>query len=86
MRKVLFATGVSFLALYGTALRADEALDTLDADAGQRLTSLYKERLQGAAIINIGQPETKNHFFTRLLHLVRDAEGRCFIPHAGLSK
>src|SRR5271166_4226750 len=59
----------------------DEALDALDADARKRLTSLYKDWLQGTAIINIGRPETKHYFFTRVLHLVRDAEGRCFIPH-----
>ena len=64
----------------------DEALDALDADAGKRLMSLYKDRLQGAAIINIGRPETEHYFFTRVLHLVRDAEGRCFIPHSGLAK
>jgi putative ATP-binding cassette transporter len=64
----------------------DQALDALDADAGKRLRSLYKDRLQGASIINIGQPDTNNRFFMRVLHLVRDAEGRCFIPHSALSK
>jgi vitamin B12/bleomycin/antimicrobial peptide transport system ATP-binding/permease protein len=53
----------------------DEALDALD-DARKRLISLFKD----AAIINIGRPEAKNHFFTRVLHLIKDPHGRCFIP------
>ena len=35
MRKVLLATGVSLLALHGSALRADEALDRLAKDPKQ---------------------------------------------------
>jgi len=54
----------------------DEALDALDDDARKRVISLFKD----AAIINIGRPEAKNHFFTRVLHLIKDPHGRCFIP------
>jgi glucose dehydrogenase len=35
MRKVLLATSVSLVALYGSALRADEALDKLAKDPKQ---------------------------------------------------
>jgi vitamin B12/bleomycin/antimicrobial peptide transport system ATP-binding/permease protein len=58
----------------------DEALDALDDDARKRVISLFKDALKDAAIINIGRPEAKNHFFTRVLHLIKDPHGRCFIP------
>ena len=58
----------------------DEALDTLDRDARKRFINLFKDRLKDAAILNIGRPETKDHFFTRVLHLIKDPHGNCFIP------
>jgi vitamin B12/bleomycin/antimicrobial peptide transport system ATP-binding/permease protein len=58
----------------------DEALHALEDDAHQRMISLFREELKGAAVINIGRPEAKNHFFKRVLHLIKDPHGRCFIP------
>ena len=58
----------------------DEALDALDDDAHQRVISLFHDGLKDAAVINIGRPEAKNHFFKRVLHLIKDPHGRCFIP------
>ena len=62
-----------------------EALDTLDADARNRVISLFKEKLKDAGIINIGRLETDSYFFTRVLHLVNDPQGRCFLPNLRVS-
>jgi vitamin B12/bleomycin/antimicrobial peptide transport system ATP-binding/permease protein len=58
----------------------DEAFDALDDDARERILNLCKDCLKDAAIIHIGRPETKDHFFTRVLHLIKDPLGSCFIP------
>jgi vitamin B12/bleomycin/antimicrobial peptide transport system ATP-binding/permease protein len=63
----------------------DEALHALEDDAHQRMISLFREELKGAALINIGRPEAKNHFFKRVLHLIKDPHGRCFIPKLSVS-
>jgi vitamin B12/bleomycin/antimicrobial peptide transport system ATP-binding/permease protein len=58
----------------------DEVLDALEDDARKRVISLFNNGLKDAAIINIGRPEGKSHFFTRVLHLMKDPHGRCFLP------
>jgi vitamin B12/bleomycin/antimicrobial peptide transport system ATP-binding/permease protein len=58
----------------------DEVLEALEDDARRRVISLFKDGLKDAAIINIGRPEAKNHFSTRVLHLIKDPHGRRFIP------
>jgi vitamin B12/bleomycin/antimicrobial peptide transport system ATP-binding/permease protein len=58
----------------------DEALDTLEDDARKRFVGIFKDGLKNASVIYIGQPETKSHFFTRILHLIKDPRGSCFIP------
>jgi len=58
----------------------DEALDALDDDARKRVISLFSTSLKDAAIVNIGRPETRHHFFKRTLHLIKDPRGVCFIP------
>jgi putative ATP-binding cassette transporter len=58
----------------------DEALDALDDDTRNRVLRLLNAELQEAGIINIGRLENKIHFFTRVLHLVKDPQGRCFLP------
>jgi putative ATP-binding cassette transporter len=58
----------------------DEALDGLEDEARNRVMSLFDDGLTHAAIIYIGQPEIDNHFFTRVLHLIKDPHGSCFIP------
>ena len=58
----------------------DEALDALDDDARNRVMTLFTTGLHQAAIVNIGRPETKHHYFERVLHLVKDPRGVCFIP------
>ena len=58
----------------------DEVLDALDDDARIRVTRLFEMGLKDAAIINIGRPETKHRYFKRVLHLIKDPRGVCFIP------
>jgi putative ATP-binding cassette transporter len=58
----------------------DEALDALEEEARQRVLGLFNGELKQAAIIHIGHPETDNTFFTRVLHLIKDPHGSCFIP------
>ena len=41
--------------------------------------------LAKAAIINIGRAESRDHFFNRVLHLVKDAGGRKFKAHRRLA-
>jgi vitamin B12/bleomycin/antimicrobial peptide transport system ATP-binding/permease protein len=57
----------------------DEALGALDEDARTRVLSFFQDGLRDTTIINIGRPEAKNHFFTRVLHLIKDPHGRRFI-------
>jgi vitamin B12/bleomycin/antimicrobial peptide transport system ATP-binding/permease protein len=58
----------------------DEVLDSLDDDARDRIISVFNGALKEAAIVNIGRPETQHPFFDRILHLIKDPRGVCFIP------
>ncbi|WP_104666331.1 ABC transporter ATP-binding protein/permease [Ensifer adhaerens] len=53
----------------------DEALDTLEDDAYQRVLKFLDDELQGVAIVNIGRTERGNDFFTRVLHLDKNPTG-----------
>jgi vitamin B12/bleomycin/antimicrobial peptide transport system ATP-binding/permease protein len=44
----------------------DEALDALDDDVRNRVMTLFTTGLRQAAIVNIGRPETKHHYFERI--------------------
>jgi hypothetical protein len=57
-------------------------LDALDNDTRERVIRLFKDELKDTAVIHIGRPETKDHLFSRVLHLIRDPSGTCFIPTA----
>jgi putative ATP-binding cassette transporter len=58
----------------------DGALHSLEDDAHQRMISLLRDGFKDAAVINIGRPEAENHFFKRVLHLIKDPQAQCFIP------
>ena len=64
----------------------DEALHALEDDAHQRMINLIQDGLKDAAVINIGRPEAKNHFFKRVLYLTKNPLGRCFIPYSGCGR
>jgi putative ATP-binding cassette transporter len=59
----------------------DEALHALEDDAHKRMIDLFRDALKNATVINIGRPEVNDHFFKRVLHLIKDPDGRCFIPN-----
>jgi vitamin B12/bleomycin/antimicrobial peptide transport system ATP-binding/permease protein len=63
----------------------DEVLDALDDEGRKRVINLLEKQLKDAAIINIGRPDTKDHFFTRTLHLIKDPSGRCFLPRRSVA-
>jgi putative ATP-binding cassette transporter len=63
----------------------DEALHALQDDARLRMTNLFLDGLKDAAVLNIGRPETSNHLFKRVVHLIDDPLGRCFIPDLGVT-
>jgi hypothetical protein len=54
------------------------SLDGLDDDTRNRVLKLLKDELKDAGLI--GRPETKSPLLTRVLHLVKDPEGRPFLP------
>lgn len=58
----------------------DEVFDTLGDEGRERIFNLFKAGFKNAAIVYIGRPESKDHFFTRVLHLIKDPHGSCFIP------
>ena len=58
----------------------DEAFDSMEEEARKRVISLFDDKLKDTAIINIGRPETKSHFFTRVLHLIKDPHGPSSLP------
>jgi vitamin B12/bleomycin/antimicrobial peptide transport system ATP-binding/permease protein len=62
----------------------DEAFDAMDEDARKGIFDLFNDDLKDTTIIHIGRPETKDHFFTRTLHLIKDPLGSCFIPNPSL--
>ena len=62
----------------------DEAFDAMDEEMRERIFALFNDDLKETAIIHIGRPETKDHFFTRTLHLIKDPRGSCFIPDLSL--
>ncbi len=64
----------------------DEALNALDDDARKRINRLLEVELKAAAIINIGRPETNDPLFRRVLHLIIDPYGRCFLPVLGANQ
>jgi putative ATP-binding cassette transporter len=58
----------------------DEAFDALEDEARERVFNLSRKNLDDTAIVHIGRPETRDHFFTRVLHLIKDPLGSCFLP------
>jgi len=54
----------------------DEALDTLERDAYQRVLTFLEQELGKAAILNVGRMEPGNTFFTRVLQLQSHPAGK----------
>ncbi len=60
----------------------DEAIDHIDDDARGLVLDVFSQELAEAAIINIGQADTRGGFFTRVLHLIQDPEGQRLVHTA----
>jgi len=58
----------------------DEALDLLDDESRKCIIGLFNDKLKETAVINIGRPDRDRSFFTRVLHISKEASGRCFKP------
>jgi len=61
-------------------LVTDGTLDGLEEEVRKILMNLIQNALKDTAIINIGHRDTSNHWFTRVLYLVKDPNGRSFKP------
>ena len=57
----------------------DDTLDTLDPSKRKLVTAMLDTTLKDSAIVNIGAVDDRD-FVTRTLHLVKDPDGRSFIP------
>jgi putative ATP-binding cassette transporter len=58
----------------------DEALDTLDKPALKKVLAIFNDDLSDATIVNIGRAQQNDRFFSRELHLVKDAKGHKLKP------
>jgi vitamin B12/bleomycin/antimicrobial peptide transport system ATP-binding/permease protein len=63
----------------------DEAIDDLDNDTRGLVLEVFGHELAEAAIINIGQADTRGGFFTRVLQLIDDPQGERLAPCAPIS-
>jgi putative ATP-binding cassette transporter len=50
----------------------DQALDSLDEEARERVLAVFKNTLTDTAVVDIGQRKARDHLFTRVVHLVKD--------------
>jgi putative ATP-binding cassette transporter len=66
-------------------LVTDGTLDALEEDLRKLVINLFEDGLKGMAVINIGRHETDKRYFTRVLHLTKDPNGRCFVPDVNVS-
>jgi len=55
----------------------DEVLDTLDEDTRRRVGEVILTDLARTGVVHIGRAAAADHLFGRVLHLVKDSEGRC---------
>jgi putative ATP-binding cassette transporter len=58
----------------------DDALDLVDPASRTRIKAIFTGRLADVGVINIGNDDGKDGFFTRTLHLVTDPNGPTFKP------
>jgi putative ATP-binding cassette transporter len=54
----------------------DEVLDSLDEEALGGIKDMFDKDLSHTGVIHIGRREARDHFFSRVLHLVLDPAGR----------
>jgi len=61
-------------------LVTDGTLNATEEEARKLVINHLEDGLKDTAIINIGRVETDSRFFTRVLHLINDPNGRSFLP------
>jgi vitamin B12/bleomycin/antimicrobial peptide transport system ATP-binding/permease protein len=54
----------------------DEVLDGLDEESLQRVKDVLTTDLRGTGVVYIGREETRDHLFSRVVHLVKDPATR----------
>ncbi|HXW72081.1 MAG TPA: ABC transporter ATP-binding protein/permease [Methylocella sp.] len=62
----------------------DEAIDSLDEETRGLVLDVLGQELAEAAIVSVGQADTRGGFFKRILHLIQDADGHCLTARAAL--
>jgi putative ATP-binding cassette transporter len=50
----------------------DQALDSLDEHARERVLAIFSDVLADTAVIDIGQRKPRDHLFARVVHLIKD--------------
>jgi len=64
----------------------DGVLDAFGSAGRDRIIKIFNAQLKDAAIVHIGRPCGSDlHFFTRILHLIKYPDGRCFIPNPSVT-
>lgn len=58
----------------------DEALETMDSDALKRALSIFETDLRETAVVKIGRTPRNGALFSRVIHLVKDAEAPALKP------
>ncbi|AFL49959.1 putative ATP-binding cassette transporter [Sinorhizobium fredii] len=58
----------------------DEALETMDSDALKLALSIFETDLKETAVVKIGRTPRNGALFSRVIHLVKDAEGPALKP------
>jgi len=58
----------------------DDALDLVDPDSRARIKTILSGKLTGVGVVNVGNDQDEDGFFTRTLHLVADPSGPIFSP------
>ncbi|WP_395665543.1 ABC transporter ATP-binding protein/permease [Methylocella sp.] len=53
----------------------NEALDSLDEATSAAAFDVFAHELAGATLVNLGRPDDRGGFFTRMLHLVEEPHG-----------
>jgi putative ATP-binding cassette transporter len=54
----------------------DEVLDGLDEESLRRVKDVLTTDLRGTGVVYIGREETRDHLFSRVVHLVKDPATR----------
>ncbi|WFU51480.1 ABC transporter ATP-binding protein/permease [Sinorhizobium terangae] len=58
----------------------DEALETMDGEAMKLALSIFEDDLRDTAVVKIGRTPRNGPLFSRVIHLVKDAEGPVLKP------